>query len=149
MWLPSTFCVFQTDSVENALVSKTSDVSVRLVDGTAACSGRVEIYKDSEWGTICDEGLDDVEGNLVCYEAGCGPLISIQPSAFFGEGSGSLLTDDLNCSGNESSVLNCNWGTKPTCVTTLKMLESSVTVGYKIIHFPNTLKKKRFQKGAL
>ncbi len=62
---------------------------------TDACSGRVEIYKDSEWGTICDEGLDDVEGNLVCYEAGCGPLKSIQPSAFFGEGSGSLLTDDL------------------------------------------------------
>ncbi|XP_016390829.1 deleted in malignant brain tumors 1 protein-like isoform X3 [Sinocyclocheilus rhinocerous] len=101
------------DSVENALVSKTSaisDVSVRLLDGTDACSGRVEIYKDSDWGTICDEGLDDVEGNLVCYEAGCGPLISIQPSAFFKEGSGSVLTDDLNCSGNESSVLDCNWG---------------------------------------
>ncbi len=33
-------------------------------------------------------------------------------------------------------------GTKPTCVTTRKMLESSVTVGYKIIHFTNTLKIK-------
>ncbi len=33
-------------------------------------------------------------------------------------------------------------GTKPTCVTTRKMQESSVTVGYKIIHFTNTLKIK-------
>uniref|UniRef100_A0A8C2A6K4 Soluble scavenger receptor cysteine-rich domain-containing protein SSC5D n=1 Tax=Cyprinus carpio TaxID=7962 RepID=A0A8C2A6K4_CYPCA len=101
------------DSVVNAAVSKInviSDVPVRLVDGTNACSGRVEIYKDSEWGTICDEGLGNIEGNLVCFEAGCGPLISIQPSAFFGEGSGSLLTDNLNCVGNESSVLDCNWG---------------------------------------
>ncbi|XP_073694584.1 scavenger receptor cysteine-rich type 1 protein M130 [Garra rufa] len=102
--------IWLMDSVENAAVSRTSDVPVRLADGSNACSGRVEIYKDSEWGTICDEGLDDVEGNLVCYEVGCGPLISIQPSAFFGEGSGTLLTDDLNCFGNESSVLDCIWG---------------------------------------
>ncbi|XP_059360804.1 deleted in malignant brain tumors 1 protein [Carassius carassius] len=102
------------DSVVNAAVSKTSVISavvpVRLVQGDNACSGRVEIYKDSDWGTICDEGLDNAEGNLVCYEVGCGPLKSIQPSAFFGEGTGPLLTDDLNCYGNESSVLDCIWG---------------------------------------
>lgn len=81
---------------------------VRLVNGVNDCSGRVEIYSD-DWGTICDEGLDEVEGEMICIEAGCSSLISIHSGALFGEGSGPLLTDDLNCFGNESSVLNCEW----------------------------------------
>lgn len=82
---------------------------VRLVNGVNDCSGRVEIYSD-DWGTICDEGLDEVEGEMICIEAGCSSLISIHSGALFGEGSGPLLTDDLNCFGNESSVLDCEWG---------------------------------------
>ncbi|XDV24639.1 hypothetical protein PO909_028757 [Leuciscus waleckii] len=81
---------------------------VRLVNGVNGCSGRVEIYRE-DWGTICDEGLDVDEGQMICIEAGCGPFISMHSGDLFGEGSGPLLTDDMNCFGNESSVLDCDW----------------------------------------
>lgn len=81
---------------------------VRLVNGVDGCSGRVEIYSE-DWGTICDEGLDEVEGQMICIETGCGPFISMHSGDLFGEGSGPLLTDDMNCFGNESSVLDCDW----------------------------------------
>ncbi|KAG1952787.1 deleted in malignant brain tumors 1 protein [Pimephales promelas] len=106
--------VLLLDYVENAavstssLTSTTSGAVVKLVNGVKGCSGRVEIYRDN-WGTICYEGLDEVEGQMICMEAGCGPLISIHSGDLYGEGSGPILTDDLNCFGNESSVLDCDW----------------------------------------
>ncbi|KAI7792165.1 putative deleted in malignant brain tumors 1 protein, partial [Triplophysa rosa] len=94
------------DNVENAGVVKPTLGSIQLVDGTSSCSGRVEIYTD-DWGTICD--MDATEGNMICMEVGCGPLSVVKKSAFFGEGSGPLLTDDLNCFGNENLVMECEW----------------------------------------
>ncbi|XP_051976520.1 deleted in malignant brain tumors 1 protein-like [Xyrauchen texanus] len=88
--------------------STTPTTFVRLVNGPNACSGTVEMYME-EWGTVCDEGFDEVEANMICMEVGCGPISKVKTGAFFGEGSGSSLTDDLNCFGNESSVLNCDW----------------------------------------
>lgn len=97
------FC--STDNVENGAV-KPVPGSVRLEDGTSSCSGRVEIYT-ADWGTICD--MDATEGNMICMEVGCGPLSAIKRNAYFGEGSDLLLTDDLNCFGNESLVRDCDW----------------------------------------
>lgn len=95
-----------TDNVENAGVVKPSLGAVQLVDGTSSCSGRVEIFTD-DWGTICD--MDAAEGNMICMEVGCGPLSVVKKRAFFGVGSGALLMDDLNCFGNESLVMDCEW----------------------------------------
>ncbi|XP_073669908.1 scavenger receptor cysteine-rich domain-containing protein DMBT1-like [Paramisgurnus dabryanus] len=95
------------DNVKSATVKPTLG-SIRLMDGINTCSGRVEIYTD-DWGTVCDLDLDSIEGNMICTEAGCGPFQSVKAGAFYGQGTGPLLTDDLNCYGNESAVINCEW----------------------------------------
>ena len=39
---------------------------VRLVNSNSADQGRVEVFINNEWGTICDDGFDWVEAGVIC-----------------------------------------------------------------------------------
>ncbi|KAA0720726.1 Deleted in malignant brain tumors 1 protein [Triplophysa tibetana] len=82
---------------------------VRLVNGTDSCSGRVEVWFNGLWGTVCDSGWALTGAAVVCYEAGCGPAIEAKTGAFFGEGLGDIWWSDVTCLGSESSLMNCQW----------------------------------------
>ncbi|XP_066275077.1 uncharacterized protein [Branchiostoma lanceolatum] len=91
-------------------------VEIRLVGGSTEYEGRVEI-RDSdgsgEWGTICDDHFDINAANVVCRQLGYGLAMSYQEFAHFGEGNGSIWLDDVQCAGDEESVLDCSsngWG---------------------------------------
>ena len=47
---------------------------MRLVQGTfttsSLTSGRVEIYINGEWGTVCDDGWGQTESDVVCRQLG-------------------------------------------------------------------------------
>ncbi|XP_071495979.1 uncharacterized protein, partial [Diadema antillarum] len=85
----------------------TSDLSVRLVGGPSPHSGRVEVYHEGEWGTICDDAWDLHDANVVCRSLGYSGAISAPYGATFGQGSGPILLDDVNCNGDEASVELC------------------------------------------
>ncbi|KAI4888960.1 hypothetical protein NFI96_030610 [Prochilodus magdalenae] len=85
-----------------------SDPNVRLVSGTSVCSGRVEVYYNSQWGTVCDDAWDVNDAAVVCRQMGCGRVVSAPMSAHFGQGSGLILLDDVACSGNETSITECS-----------------------------------------
>ena len=60
-WILIYWCVF------NSL----SDVApVRLSDGKHPKEGRVEIYHDGQWGTICDDAFDLNDAKAVCASLG-------------------------------------------------------------------------------
>ncbi|XP_073690422.1 galectin-3-binding protein A-like [Garra rufa] len=85
---------------------------VRLV-GNQPSSGRVEIYHDGQWGTVCDDGWDLAEAQVVCRQLGFPGVISVTPGGQYGEGSGKIWLDDMNCKGSESSLSECSfkgWG---------------------------------------
>ena len=96
---------------EDFLLSNTG--SIRLVDGYDNTEGRVEIYHDGKWGTVCDRSWDINDAQVVCQSLGLGAATAAKSSAYFGEGSGDIWLSDVNCTGTESNLLECDyrgWG---------------------------------------
>ena len=88
-------------------------VAVRLVNGDTEGEGRVEIYNDGEWGTICDDLFEAVDAQTVCRMLGYGGGEALVDNEF-GEGSGPIWLDSVQCTGYEAEVGLCDhsdWGT--------------------------------------
>ncbi|XP_036416386.1 scavenger receptor cysteine-rich type 1 protein M130-like [Colossoma macropomum] len=80
---------------------------LRLRGGNGSCSGRLEVYHNAEWGSICDNEWDIREAQVVCRQLGCGPALSADGSAVFGAGEGPFWLNRVKCRGNEIHLWDC------------------------------------------
>ena len=83
-------------------------LDIRLAGTSYASRGRVEIYHPAYgWGTMCDDWLDQPDGNVICRQLGYSGASAVYSSAHYGEGTGTILLDDTQCSGSESYIWDC------------------------------------------
>ncbi|XP_062448979.1 deleted in malignant brain tumors 1 protein-like isoform X6 [Rhea pennata] len=98
---------------EDAGVKCADPTEVRLVNGSGRCSGRVEVLHEQRWGSVCDDGWDLLDAEVVCWQLGCGAALSAPGSAHFGQGYGPFWLDRVHCTGREAALSECSaapWG---------------------------------------
>ncbi|XP_071604097.1 scavenger receptor cysteine-rich domain-containing protein DMBT1 [Heliangelus exortis] len=91
----------------------TTGIRLRLSGGQNGCEGRVELERDSIWGTVCDDLWDLWDAEVVCRQLGCGRPMAAPGNAHFGWGPGPIFLDDVGCRGDEPSLQLCQhrgWG---------------------------------------
>ncbi|XP_035237560.1 deleted in malignant brain tumors 1 protein [Anguilla anguilla] len=87
-------------------VNMSGSLPVRLVDG-GMCSGRVEVYRDHQWGAVCWHGWGLREAGVVCRELGCGSATGASHGAAPGGRRGVVWHADVQCSGQEEELAQC------------------------------------------
>ena len=77
---------------------------VRLVNGPTKYEGGVEVYYNGNWGTVCNDGWDLNDAQVVCRQLGFGPALTTRNKDF----SSKICLHDLNCTGSESTIEGCS-----------------------------------------
>ncbi|XP_041654489.1 scavenger receptor cysteine-rich type 1 protein M130-like [Cheilinus undulatus] len=99
-------CVEKLDRSSKSGLEITCSDSVRLVNGTDLCSGRLEVKSGQRWSPVCEEDLDLQGAQVVCRELSCGAP-SVFKGGMFGEVDAPFWSKKFQCEGHESALLNC------------------------------------------
>ena len=88
-------------------------LDVRIVGNSARNEGRVEVYYNDTWGTVCDNGWDIKDARVVCRQLGFSDAEAAYKGSNVSDGNGQVWLDDVDCTGDESSLFSCRhdgWG---------------------------------------
>ncbi|XP_050963269.1 scavenger receptor cysteine-rich type 1 protein M130 [Labeo rohita] len=82
-------------------------VPLRLNGGEGQCSGRLEVYHNAVWGSVCDDQWDISDAQVVCRQLGCGAALRTDENSTFGAGEGVVWMRKGQCRGNEIHLWDC------------------------------------------
>lgn len=115
-----TFCLFYLLNIKWLLICKTAlSTDVKLVNGSSACEGRVQILYREHWSAVCHTGWDLEDATVLCQELDCGDTAELK--AYAGPSVGQTWIDNVACTGNEWTVQDCpftGWGVS-SCLNSL------------------------------
>ncbi|XP_791589.2 scavenger receptor cysteine-rich domain-containing group B protein [Strongylocentrotus purpuratus] len=88
---------------------------LRLVGGSSDIEGRLEIYHNYVWGTICDDYFDLADADVACRQLGFASALAVKEKAYFGSADSSTVIwlDNVDCTGKELTLTSCwdrGWG---------------------------------------
>ncbi|EFN55971.1 hypothetical protein CHLNCDRAFT_22917, partial [Chlorella variabilis] len=96
-------------------------VTARLVNGSSASSGRLEVWRGGIWGTVCSTEFNATDASVACRQMGFarnGTIVASRSGPAFGPGKGTIWLSQVNCTGRETRIEECwnrGWGTAPNC----------------------------------
>ena len=82
-----------------------------LVGGSVVYEGRVEIFRDNSWTTVCDDGWGSTDADVFCRQIGYPGADFSYGLAQFGEGSGTIQIRNVACTGTETDIRDCPFNT--------------------------------------
>jgi len=98
--------------------TRASEVRVRLVGGPSPREGRLEVYHNGEWGTVCDEyTFTDAAARVVCFMLGYG-YVGRNVGDRYGDPDGRIWMKNVRCNGAETDISEClygAWGSSGRC----------------------------------
>ena len=80
---------------------------------SAIGTGRVEVFHNGQWGTICDDGWDIRDARVACRQLGYVDAARALQGGSVPNGTGQIWLDDVACTGREISLKSCShkgWG---------------------------------------
>uniref|UniRef100_A0A672IL90 SRCR domain-containing protein n=1 Tax=Salarias fasciatus TaxID=181472 RepID=A0A672IL90_SALFA len=99
---------FRSSYASSFIILTCSD-SVRLLNGSSRCSGRLQVKTnpfDQTWPSVCEADLDLQDAQVVCRELGCGAP-SVLQGALYGDVQTPRWSPEFQCGGHESALLDC------------------------------------------
>ena len=82
--------------------------AIRLVNGTNAADGTVEVCIGGRYGTVCDDRWDELDARVVCRYLGySGEAVPLKQALLGSSPSRPIHLDNVRCNGSESSLLSC------------------------------------------
>ena len=120
--------------------------SIRLLNGTSQCSGRLEVNSNQsnfQWSSVCQADFDQQDAEVACRELGCGAPLALQ-GALYGKVETSSWVKDFHCGGHELALLECGGSqlTQDNCSTgqPVGLTCSGKRGAAALVHFcPNSL----------
>ena len=108
--------------------------ALRLIGGHTETVGRVEVCSGGVWGTVCDDLWDTPDAQVVCRQLGYSTIggytvmcfakmqkydrstgVIARTAAYYGQGAGVTLLDDVQCGGTELKLTDCSHVTNKVC----------------------------------
>lgn len=103
LYLNASQCVF---SCAPRLVGQKRSMRLAGVNSTEL-QGRLEVFVNGAWSTVCDKTFDFREASVACRQLGLASAVKAVKSNVYGRGSGAIWSNDLNCTGRESNLFDC------------------------------------------
>ncbi|EMP41228.1 Deleted in malignant brain tumors 1 protein [Chelonia mydas] len=82
---------------------------LRLVS-ESDCAGRLEVFYNGTWGSVCSNQMSGVTPEIVCKQLHCGDGGQLARDFAYGEGSGPTWLDHVSCREQDRSLWQCPSG---------------------------------------
>ena len=76
-------------------------------------TGRVEVFYNGTWGTVCDDAWDINDARVACRQLGYQNATRALQGGQVEDGEGQIWLDEVACTGSEKNLTTCShdgWG---------------------------------------
>lgn len=78
-----------------------------MAGGPGRCAGRVEVYVDGAWSSVCRDAWSLRDAAVVCRQLRCGTALEAPGPERFGSGPGTPWAGAGGCAGTEAALWDC------------------------------------------